>query len=128
MYSENMIRNLPCYHCIHCVECRNMERGRFKERKCDITKRWGSMYKAYYCNEFVNRRTESSTYEYNGYRVKKDQLEDYRTENQWREAGYVVKEEAVGKEMYASRFSAINGGKTYIYYLPEEVEKIREDS
>ena len=124
MYSENMLRIIPCYHCVHCVEEKDMKRGRFTKRKCDLTNRWGSMNKAYFCNKFEDRRSESSTYEYNGHRVRKDQIEDYRTERQWAEVGYCVKEDAVGYEMYATRMAGMHNGPTFIYYLPDQVMKI----
>lgn len=122
MYSEIQIRQLPCYHCVHCIECKDMIRGRFTKRKCDLTKRWGRMDKACYCTKFEDKRKESSPALFNGYRVRKDQIEDYRTTNQWASAGYVIRDGAVGTEMYASRFSAMNDGPRFIYFLPDQVQ------
>lgn len=123
MYSEEVLRQLPCYHCVHCVECKDMKRGAFTKRKCSLTNRWGSMNKSFCCTKFENKRGQSSTEEVNGYRIRKDQVEDYRTANQWAEAGYRVKPGAEGIEMYASRFSAAHDGPVFIYYLPEQVEE-----
>ena len=125
MYSENIQRTLPCYHCVHCIEARDMKRGAFTKRMCRLTNRWGSMKKAFYCERFENRQSKSSTNEVNGHRIRKDQIEDYRTANQWEEAGFQVKEGEIGVEMYASRVAAMNDGKTFTYYLPEQVERKR---
>ena len=123
MYSKNSLRQLPCYHCVHCKESTGYRRGHFEKRKCALTNRWGSMNKAFYCTRFQNRQQESSPMEINGYRIRKDQVEDYRTENQWAAAGYVVRSGCFGTEMYATRSAAMSNGKRYIYYLPEEVRK-----
>ena len=123
MYSETKLRRLPCYHCIHCVEARKLQYGRFTERKCDITNRWGRMDKSNCCTKFENKQSHSSDHKYNGFLVRKDQIEDYRTENQWLEDGFVVKKNAVGTEMYASRMSAMNNGRRFIYYLPDQVKR-----
>ena len=128
MYSEEMLRTLPCYHCIHCVDKDDMVRGRFQKRKCDLTNRWGRMNKANYCNCFENMQKKSSETEINGYRVRKDQLEDYRTECQWNDSGYIVKEGEKGKVMYASRVSAMNHGRVFEYFLPDQVTLIVEES
>ena len=77
-----------------------------------------------YCLQFNNRISESSSEEYNGFRVRSKQVEDYRTKNQWLETGYVVKTDAVGTEMYAVLLAAENNGRRYIYYLPDQVVKI----
>ena len=94
MYSEVKLHTLQCYQCVHCSGATDMDRDgfRFKKRKCDLTDRWGRMDKAQYCNFFENERQASSTEEINGYKVRKDQIEDYRTENQWNESGYRVKQ------------------------------------
>lgn len=126
MYSENIVRRIPCYQCIHCGECKKVDRYTTK-RKCLLTGRWGRMDKAYYCNKFKHKQKESSTEEYNGYRVKKDQIEDYRTENQWIEDGFQIKEGVAGHRMYATRIAARNQGKTFVYYLPEEVEPLKNE-
>lgn len=126
MYSENALRQLPCYHCVHCVESKDMRRGSFTKRKCGLTRRWGSMKKAFYCTRFENKRNKSSVEEVNRYRIRKDQVEDYRTANQWAEAGYRVKSGEEGTEMYASRLAAMHDGPVYTYYLPEQVERRTE--
>ncbi len=86
-----------------------------------MTDRWGRMDKANYCNYFENNRKTSSTDVINGYKVRKDQIEDYRTERQWNDFGYVVKEGEKGQLMYASRFSATNSGKVFEYFLSDQV-------
>ena len=68
MYSENILRQLPCYHCTHCIGSKDMKRNVFTKRLCDLTNRWGCMDKAFYCTKFENIRMESSNYEVNGYR------------------------------------------------------------
>lgn len=124
MYSENVLRQLPCYHCVHCVGVKDMKRGSFTKRKCALTERWGSMRKAFCCTRFENKHTESSKEQFNGYRVKKDQTEDFRTANQWLDAGYKVKAGEKGTEMYATRIAAMSNGKRFVYFLPEQVRPI----
>ena len=124
MYSEEVLRQLLCYHCAHCVESRDMRRGRFLKRKCALTNRWGSMEKAFFCRRFENRRDTSSDQEVNGYRIRKDQVEDYRTEKQWLDAGFRVKPGAEGTKMHATRMAAAYEERAYEYYLPEQVVKI----
>ena len=123
MYSEEILRRLPCYHCVNCIDKKDMKNGVFTKRKCSLTNRWGHMNKSYTCTMFENISKSSSTTMYNGFLVSKDQIEDYRTEKQWNESGYKVKDGSTGYEMYASRWSARNDGKRYVYYLPEQVEK-----
>lgn len=125
MYSGEILRQLPCYHCVHCVEKKGMKRGRFAKRKCALTNRWGNMNKAFCCMKFENKRAQSSTEEVNGCRIRKNQVEDYRTANQWESAGYRVKPGAKGAEMYASQMAAMQNAQTFIYYLPEQVENKR---
>ena len=123
MYSDIVLRTLPCYHCVHCSDQRKLKYNRFTERKCKLTNRWGSMNRAFYCNKFENTQIESSDYRYNGFLVRKDQIEDYRTERQWSESGFIVKPGEVGTEMYATRDAGIHNSKRFIYFLPEQVKK-----
>ncbi len=123
MYSESVLRILPCYHCIHCVEVDRMVRGRFQRRKCELTGRWGSMDKARYCTRFESQQKKSSSTKINGYKIRKDQIEDYRTARQWIDAGFKVKEGSIGKKMYASRYAAMNHGPVFEYFLPEQVRR-----
>lgn len=88
-----------------------------------MTNRWGSMNRAFYCTKFENKRGQSSTEEINGRRIRKNQVEDYRTAKQWEKAGYRVKLGAKGTEMYASSMAAMHDGSVFIYYLPEQVEE-----
>lgn len=124
MYSEEILRRLPCYHCVHCKESKEMKYGRFTKRKCELTKRWASMNSSFTCTKFENKSKSSSITMYNGFLVRKDQVEDYRTKTQWYESGYKVKEGSIGHEMYATRMGAYNNGKRFLYYLPEQVEKM----
>lgn len=119
-----LIRSLTCNHCLYQGEADEIEGGLTKTCRCKITKRIGSVRRGYYCQHFVNRTKESSDKKFNGYKVRSKQIEDYRTKNQWRQAGYAVKKDATGTEMYAVMLSAQNDGKRFVYYLPEEVEKI----
>ena len=61
------------------------------------------MNSAFCCTMFEDKRQESSDDEVNGYRIRKDQIEDYRTKNQWEAAGFCVKPNAQGRKMYATR-------------------------
>lgn len=123
MYSKEILRQLPCYHCVHCKGNKDLKGLVFTKRFCQLTQKWGDMNSAFYCKKFKDKRQESSDYEVNGYRIRKDQLEDYRTENQWVEAGYRLKPGAQGRKMYATRMAAMHEGRVYTYYLPEQVEK-----
>ena len=119
------LRAQTCNHCSHQYEKSNIGRnGIFTTCRCDITGRKGSVNRGLYCLQFNNRISESSSEEYNGFRVRSKQVEDYRTKNQWLETGYVVKTDAVGTEMYAVLLAAENNGRRYIYYLPDQVVKI----
>ena len=123
MYSETVLRRLPCYHCIHCVGAKEMRHDSFMKRKCALTNRWGSMDRAFCCTKFENKCRQSSVEEFNGYRIRKDQVEDYRTARQWADDGYRVRCGVTGIEMYATRMAAMNNGRVFTYYLPEQVEK-----
>lgn len=81
------------------------------------------MNSAFCCTMFEDKRQESSDDEVNGYRIRKDQIEDYRTKNQWEAAGFCVKPNAQGRKMYATRMAAMHEGRVYTYYLPEQVLK-----
>lgn len=118
-YSEERLRNFNCNYCKKCLDCRSI--SGINKRLCAETKKWGSVAIGYHCMLFEDVRKESSTKEYNGLRIKADQLEDYRTEEEWLEECFVIKKDAKGKLMYPS-MSAMNLGITDIYYLPEEVE------
>ena len=58
-----------------------------------------------------------------GFKFRSKQVEDYRTQRQWEDAGYRVKQGVEGHEMHPVR----NTQKTFIYFLPEEVEPINEE-
>lgn len=124
MYGKEIIRTLPCYHCVHCIGEDDMVKGTFKKRKCELSNRWGSMNKAHICKCFENKNRSSSVETFNGYRIRKDQIEDYRTANQWREAGFEIKSGEVATKMYSRRSSAENNGRLYEYFLPNQVVKI----
>lgn len=124
MYSENVLRRLPCYHCVHCADRKGLKGRVFTQRRCALTNRWGNMNKAFYCTKFENVLEESSTREVNGYRIKKDQVEDYRTAKQWADDGYRVMPGIEGTKMYATRMAAMHDGPVFTYYLPDQVEKL----
>ena len=69
------------------------------------------MDKARYCTRFESQQKKSSSTKINGYKIRKDQIEDYRTARQWIDAGFKVKEGSIGKKMYASRYAAMNHGR-----------------
>ncbi len=129
MYSEVKLRTVQCYQCVHCLGATGMDRNgfRFQKRKCALTDRWGRMDKARYCYFFENKRKTSSTDAINGYKVRKDQIEDYRTERQWNESGYSIKDGEKGQLMYASRFSATNSGKIFEYFLPNQIQNMSKN-
>lgn len=118
------LRSVTCNRCSHQYEKSDISRGIFKKCRCDITGRKGSVNRGMYCMQFKDRMNASSSTEYNGYKVRSKQVEDYRTRRQWLDAGYYVKENAIGTEMYAVMSAAEHNGRRYIYYLPNEVEKI----
>lgn len=123
------IRSQTCNHCIHQYDCSGAGgNGIYKTSRCGITGRKGSVNRGLYCLQFKNRRRQSDTDKINGYMVRTRQIEDYRTKNQWFESGYEVKPDAVGTEMYASFMGAEHKGKTFIYYLPDEVQKINRNT
>lgn len=118
------LRSQTCNHCLRKYESGDIVHGLFTTCRCGITGRKGSVNRGLYCLQFRNRMSESDTTEYNGFKVRSKQVEDYRTRNQWFDAGYAVKDGAVGTEMYAVLLSAENNGRRYKYYLPTEVERI----
>lgn len=118
------LRSQTCNHCSREYEKSNIVRGLFTTCRCGITGRKGSVNRGLYCLQFRNRMNESDTTEHNGFKVRSKQVEDYRTKNQWLDAGYVVKDGVVGTEMYAVLSAAEHNGRRYTYYLPNEVEKI----
>ena len=119
------LRIQTCNHCLHQINPEDIGRGGiFQACGCEITKRTGSVNRGRYCTHFENRIRESWTEKVNGFMVRSKQTEDYRTRNQWERAGFEPKQGVQGTEMYATRFAAENHSKTYIYYLPEEVEEI----
>lgn len=120
------LRSQTCNHCSHQYEKSDIQRyGIFTTCRCGITGRKGSVNRGLYCLQFNNRIHESFTEEYNGFKVRSKQIEDYRTKRQWLDAGYAIKADAVGTEMYAVLSAAENNGKRYIYYLPNEVEPLQ---
>ena len=98
---------------------------KFSKSLCEITGKWGSMERAFFCLDFNNKTEKSDITEYHGYRIRNRQIEDWRTKNQWAEAGYYVKPEEQPTMMFKDFYSAENNLKNGLfgYYLPEQVEK-----
>lgn len=59
---------------------------------------------------------------YDGLPIRNTTLLDLRTRNQWMESGYWIKPGEVGWEMHPSALAK----RTFIYYLPEQVEVFRQ--
>lgn len=117
------IRSVTCNHCSHKYDSETKPNGIPTTCRCRITGRKGSVERGKYCLQFVNRLSETETQiEFNGFKVRSKQVEDYRTKNQWEKAGYRVKQNAIGTEMYPVMLAAQRNGRRYTYYLPNEVE------
>lgn len=129
MYNETELRTVNCTRCEHCKDwLTRLEGHKIDKRLCEITKRYGSVALGRYCKLFEDIRKTSNLTEYNGFLVRKYQVEDYRTRKQWEKAGYQLKSDAVGKEMYAQIGAALaNSQHRYIYYLPHEVEPFTDE-
>lgn len=117
--SEKQLRHLQCWHCSHCMA------SNASKSQCELTGRWGNMERAFFCLDFDNKRAVSNTTEFHGYKVKNRQIEDWRTKNQWLEAGYYVKKGEQPTMMFKDFLSAEHNYKNGLfgYYLPEQVEK-----
>lgn len=113
MYADIQLRNNSCWQCVHCVKGDgDPVSGRHKKRLCDITGRWGSLQKGWYCLKYEYRQLPNVTAD-DGIPVRNRLQEDYRTRKQWEEAGRKVKDTAEGVVMHANRHST----KTYLYFL-----------
>lgn len=117
---KEFLRQSTCNQCIH-----GTAKGiNYKKSHCEITKREGNAERACYCAKFVSRLDGSSSLvSPQGFPYRSRQIEDYRTRRQWEEAGYKVKIGEEGHKMHSS----MNSSKTFVYYLPEEVESITVD-
>ena len=126
--SDTQLRHLQCWHCTHCFD-KSGDKGADASSKsrCAKNNTWGSMERAFFCEEFLgDNRGGSDTTEYHGYRIKNRQVEDWRTKNQWAEAGYYVKPGEQPTMMWKNFMSAENNyqrGGLFGYYLPEQVER-----
>ena len=125
--SEEQLRTLKCYHCIHCEDEDDMRKMSFMKSLCGITGRWGSQKRAYWCIEFETPNYSSDITEYHGHKIRNRQYEDWRTENQWLEAGYYVKPGEQPTMMFKDFRSAEDNNPRGLfgYYLPEQVERRR---
>lgn len=110
------LRQTTCNQCLH-----GMAKGvNYNRTYCRKTKREGNATRACYCEKFESRLKRSGEeVSAQGFKYRSKQVEDYRTKRQWEDVGYRVKEGVKGHEMHPSMLSS----KTYIYFLPEEVEK-----
>lgn len=112
---DYFLRRSTCNQCSH----GRPVGGDYKIAYCEKTKRKGWASRACYCQKFERRfQTSSNQVSDLGFKYRSKQVEDYRTRRQWEEIGYIVKEGEKGHEMHASMMS----NKTFVYYLPEEVE------
>lgn len=123
--SEEQLRTTKCYKCIHCKDEGDMRKMVFMKSLCGITGRWGSQKRAFFCLDFEDGSLQSDTTEYHGHRIRNRQIEDWRTESQWLEAGYYVKNGEQPTMMFKDFLSAEHNYKNGLfgYYLPEQVEK-----
>lgn len=115
------IRNFTCWQCKYRkIATGNKPEPITKPVKCycDKTKRIGSLKRGYNCNYFEYRQLHNEIC-CNGIPYRNRQPLDYRTARQWEEAGRRIKDNAIGKIMYANKHST----KTYSYYLIDETEK-----
>lgn len=114
-----MNNNLPCFKCKHSTSERK------DEAFCDLYEEWGSVKRAFTCENFSLSLHIDKDKRINGLLIRNNQTDDYRTEKQWNKAGFKVKDGENGTKMYssikASKFSKDNYS---IYYLPEQVERI----
>lgn len=123
--SEEQLRTVKCYQCIHCKDEKDMRKMAFTKSLCAISGRWGSTKRAYWCLDFEGESTKSSTTKYHGHRIRNRQVEDWRTKNQWAEAGYHVKPGEQPTMMFKDFRSAEDNNPRGLfgYYLPEQVER-----
>ena len=125
--SDTQLRHLQCWHCTHCFD-KSGDKGADASSKsrCAKNNTWGSMERAFFCEEYLDdNRGGSDTAEYHGYRIKNRQVEDWRTKNQWAEAGYHVKPGEQPTMMFKDFRSAEDNNPRGLfgYYLPEQVER-----
>lgn len=128
--SDTQLRHLQCWHCTHCFETASHNGWDASNKsRCAKNNTWGSMDRAFFCEEYLgNNREGSDTTEYHGYRIKNRQVEDWRTKNQWAEAGYRVKPGEQPTMMWKNFLSAENNYQRsglFGYYLPEQVELMK---
>ena len=113
-----MKQGFTCYSCIHCKQTKSNKPGYPTKRLCEITKRWGSMNLGYDCS-FFSYKQRPNAIGTDGIPIKNKQPLDYRTSNQWLEAGRKIKQNAVGLVMHSNSHSL----RTYTYYLIEDTEQ-----
>ncbi len=126
--NSEILRTIPCNKCSHSTSERNIKKGqndvRYKESYCDVFKVWLKMITSYKCPYFEDMRIDDDIRYINGYSIRNERKEDFRTQKQWEKAGFLVKPNEKGQEMYAS-YSAFkkDPDNRIIYYLPEQVER-----
>lgn len=123
--SEEHLRTVKCYQCIHCKDEKDMRKMAFMKSLCAISGRWGSQKRAFWCLDFEGKNLKSDTNNYHGHRIRNRQVEDWRTKNQWEEAGYFVKFGEQPTQMFKDARSAEKNNERglFEYYLPEQVER-----
>ncbi len=122
--SDIQLRHLQCWHCNHCRDKEAMSGGdSFSKSLCGIDGKWGSMTRAFFCQDFENESLQSETREYHGYRIKNRQVEDWRTRRQWEDAGFYVKPGEQPTMMFKNFLSAEKNLQSGLigYYLPDQV-------
>lgn len=122
------LRTISCSKCCHSTSERNIKNGindvRYKESYCDICSDWVKMTTSYKCPYFNDMRISDEVRYFNGYCIRTERKEDFRTKKQWEKAGYIVKPNEKGQEMYSS-YKAFKKDPNYriTYFLPEQVER-----
>lgn len=125
MAYKEFLRIASCWTCLYRDLYQIHSIGSTKQKKCycTITKRFGNLERANYCEHYEYVQLSNPVGE-NGILIKNRQPLDYRTPIQWEYVGRKIKSDAIGKQMYASRQSK----KIFTYYLIEETEEITSDN
>lgn len=113
-----LLRHESCWRCKsgHGGETICSSPGRIVKVRCEKTGRMGSINRACYCQKFEPLYKAELYYADDGIPVRNKTSLDYRTENQWWEAGRWLKAAAKGIDMHAT----MNSSKTFRYYLIDE--------
>ena len=112
------LRQESCWRCKygHSTGARGPVPGKITEVYCTRTKRWGSIYRACYCEKWKPNYSAELYCGEDGIPVRNKTSLDYRTKIQWGNVGRVIKDGAVGLDMHPTMLSL----KTLTYYLIED--------